>query len=67
MKGYLKFLITIGIFSLIIGILAKLSWFFGIIDLLPLGIKPASYFLFANSVFLLAIATALVNLLKSKE
>lgn len=67
MKKWANFFTIIGIISIIVGIVLKFLWFFGIITFLPLGIKIANYFLFANTMFLLAIALGIIKLIGKEE
>lgn len=66
MKGWACFFTIIGIVSIVLGIVVKFLWYFGIITFLPLGIAKTSYFIFANSMFLLAIAIGIMGLLKKE-
>lgn len=67
MKKWANFFTIVGIISIIVGIVLKFLWFYGIITFLPLGIKIGSYFLFANTMFLLAIALGIIKLVSEEE
>lgn len=66
MKSWACFFIIVGIISVVLGLVVKFLWYTGILTFLPFGIDKLSYIVFANSMFLLAIAISMIGLLKQK-